>query len=207
MARKMTTMRDSMGQDIPIKYINKYDRARDKYTRRILARFRRIRSLMEQAVVDTLSDIEAIQEARETEPSAKGNFQCQSFDGLIQVAIDQSYNIRLDDRVREARDMMLDYARSLCAKAGSDASALFELVEEAFAANRSGGLAVGRVLSLCRRNITAPAWLRARKLLLDSIQTDLGKAYLRVSTRHSTQHDFKMLRLDIADCWPTGEEV
>lgn len=198
------TMRDSSGQDIPLKYISKYDRERDARTRRILARYLKARAVLEACLADSLADIEAIQTARETDANAKGNFQCQSFDGLIQVSIDQAWNIRLDDRVREARDIMLAYAQELCAKAGPDAQALFEIVQEAFAASKSGGLSIGRVLSICRRNITAPEWLRARKLLLDSIQTDKGRAYLRVYHRPDTQQDFAMLKLDIADCWPTA---
>ena len=196
------TMRDASGQDIPLKYVSKYDRERDARTRRILARYLKARAVLEACLADSLADIEAIQTARETDANAKGNFQCQSFDGLIQVAIDQAWNIRLDDRVREARDIMLAYAQELCAKAGPDAQALFEIVQEAFAASKSGGLSIGRVLSICRRNITAPEWLRARKLLLDSIQTDKGRAYLRVYHRPDTQQDFAMLKLDIADCWP-----
>ncbi len=202
--KKERTMRDNLGRDIPVKYVSRYDRERDARTRRILARYIKARSVLESCLADSLADIEAIQLARDTEVAAKGNFQCQSFDGLIQVAIDQAWNIRLDDRVREARDIMLAYAQGLCAKAGTDAQALFEIVQEAFAASKSGGLSIGRVLSICRRNITAPEWLRARKLLLDSIQTDKGRAYLRVYHRPDTQRDFAMLKLDIADCWPTA---
>ena len=198
------TMRDSSGQDIPVKYVSKYDRERDARTRRILARYLKARAVLESCLADSLADIESIQAARETEIGSRGNFQCQSFDGLIQVSIDQAWNIRLDDRIREARDIMLAYAKDLCAKAGADASALFEIVQEAFAASKSGGLSVGRVLSLCRRNITAPEWIHARKLLMDSIQTDKGRAYLRVYHRPDTQHDWAMVKLDIADCWPAA---
>lgn len=201
------TMRDSSGQDIPVKYVSKYDRERDARVRRILARFRKARAMLEQVVVESLADIDAVQAARDTEPGARGNFQCQSFDGLVQVSIEQAWNIRLDDRVKTARDIMLDYARGLCAKAGDDAQALFEIVSEAFNTTKGGGLSVGRVLSLCRRNITAPEWITARKMLLDSIQTDRGKAYLRVSVRPSAQQDFEMIQLNIADCWPVRSEA
>ena len=206
--QKITTMRDSSGQDIPIKYVSKYDRECDKRTRRVLARFQKARKVLEQTVVDTLADIESIQSERDTGLAARGNFQCQSFDGMIRVAIDQSWQIRLDDRVREARDRMLAYAKSLCDKAGdADALILYQLVEEVFAVGKSGGLSVGRVLSLCRRNIVAAEWQAARTLLLSSIKSDRGRAYIRVSVRPDAQHDFAMLRLDLADCWPVEKEV
>lgn len=202
------TMRDSTGKDVPVKYVNGYDKERDKRSRRILARTQKVRAVLEAFVSDSLGDIDAIRDARLEElgkgDAAKGNFTCQSFDGLIEIQINQQWSIRMDERVKAARDAMLDYAKRLCEKAGSDAGALFQIVEEAFAVGRTGNLSVGSVLRLCRRDIKAPEWIKAKEMLLASIQTDKGKAYLKVSTRPDTQHDFRAIRLDIADCWPVS---
>ena len=203
----MKTMRDNQGHDVPLKYVSKYDRVRDARVRRVHARAKKLRAAIEAYVRESLADVEAVLAAREGPRGEKGNIALSSFDGLVRVSIDQSWRIELDERVRQARDRMLNYAKSLCAKAGDDAKALFEIVEEAFAATRSGGLSVGRVLSLCRRNIAAPEWLAAKQMLLDSIKPERGKAYLRVETRASTQHDFRQLRLDVSDCWPVEGEV
>lgn len=204
------TMIDSTGAEVPTKYVNKYDKERDKRARRILARTQKVRTILESFVVDCLGDIDAIREARLEETgkgdAAKGNFTCQSFDGLVEIQINQQWSIRLDERVKTARDAMLDYAKRLCDKAGSDAGALFQIVEEAFAVGRTGNLSVGSVLRLCRRDIKAPEWIKAKEMLLASIQTDKGKAYLKVSSRPDTQHDFRAIRLDIADCWPVGQD-
>ena len=43
MARQMQTMRDSNGNDVPVKYVGRYDKARDRTARRILARFLKAR--------------------------------------------------------------------------------------------------------------------------------------------------------------------
>lgn len=204
------TMIDSTGAEVPTKYVNKYDKERDKRARRILARTQKVRTILESFVVDCLGDIDAIREARLEETgkgdAAKGNFTCQSFDGLVEIQINQQWSIRLDERVKQARDAMLAYAKKLCDKAGSDAGALFQIVEEAFAVGRTGNLSVGSVLRLCRRDIKAPEWIKAKEMLLASIQTDKGKAYLKVSSRPDTQHDFRAIRLDIADCWPVGQD-
>lgn len=200
-------MIDSAGNEIPVKYVDKYDRLRDAKCQRILARFQKARTMLEKVVTDTLKDIEDIQAARKTPEAERGNFSVNSFDSRIQVQVNQSYNIVLDDRVITARDAMLEYAKKLCLKAGeADGKVLFEMIQEAFAASKGGGLSVGRVLSLCRRNITAKEWVQARDLLMASISTDRGKAYLRVYTRPSIQHDFELLKLDVADCWPIENE-
>ena len=201
----MKTMRDNTGHDVPVKYVGKYDRLRDERTKRVLARFRKARSVLEAVVRDSLADIAAIQEARDTPVAEKGNFSVTSFDGLVKVAIDQAWHIELDDRVKEARDRMLGYAKRLCGKAGDDAAALLEIVEEAFAANSAGRLSVSRVMSLCRRNIQAREWTEARDMLLASLQPERGRCYIHVYARPDMQHDFEMIRLDLADCWPREE--
>ena len=201
----MKTMRDNLGHDVPLKYVAKYDRVRDAKTKRILGRFQQARAMLEKVVRESLADIAEIQEARETALAEKGNFSVTSFDGLVKVAIDQAWHIELDDRVKEARDRMLDYAKSLCAKAGPDATALLEIVEEAFAANSAGRLSVARVMSLCRRNIAAAQWKDARDMLLASLQPEKGRCYIHVYSRPDMQHDFQMVRLDLADCWPREE--
>lgn len=203
---KMKTMTDSNGYAIPVNRVSRFDKVRDRGCRRIEARFRKAREMLERLVKDCLEDVAAMQAARELPLAEKGNFQTSSFDGLIKVCVDQAWHIELDDRVKAARDQMLEYARSLCAKAGEDAVALYEIVEEAFAATKTGSLSIGRVLSLCRRNISAPQWVAARKMLLDSINPQKGRAYLRCETRPDTQHDFKQIRLDITDCWPVAKE-
>ena len=201
----MKTMRDNTGHDVPLKYVSKYDRLRDERTKRILSRFLKARKDLEKVVRDSLADIGAIQKGRETPLAEKGNFSVTSFDSLVKVAIDQCWHIELDDRVRDARDRMLAYAKSLCSKAGPDAAALLEIVEEAFAANSAGRLSVSRVLSLCRRSISAKEWTEARDMLLASLKPERGRCYIHVYQRPDMQHDFELVRLDLADCWPNDE--
>ena len=55
----MKTMRDNTGHDVPVKYVGKYDRLRDERTKRVLARFRKARAVLEAVVRDSLADIAA----------------------------------------------------------------------------------------------------------------------------------------------------
>jgi hypothetical protein len=54
-----------------------------------------------------------------------------------------------------------------------------------------------------RRDIRAPQWQEAKRLLSESMETRRGKSYLRVESRPDRQHDPVPIRLDIADCWPS----
>lgn len=211
MAKKTNIMIDSMGQEVPISYVSKYDRERDRLVKRIHSRWVKGRAYLERLMADSLADLDKIAQARGDAgldaTGDKGNMQVSSFDGLTTVGLVVRYQIHLDDRVQQARDLMLEYAQGLAKQlGGDDAQALLELIDEAFQASRSGQLSISRVLSLMRRDIKAPQWQQAKKLLTDSMETRRGKSYLRVESRISRQHDPEPVRLDIADCWPTDQE-
>ena len=111
-----STMTDAMGNQVPVRYVSKYDKARDRGVRRIHARWLKARAYLEQVMADSLDDLGKIAIVRDSAgiPSGeKGNLQVSSFDGLITVGLNVRYEIHLDERVVKARELMLDYARSL----------------------------------------------------------------------------------------------
>lgn len=201
----MTTMRDSLGNDIPLKYVSAYDRLRDRMTRRVLARFVKARGVLESVVKDSIADLDTLKGGRE-KLGEKGNFQASSFDGLIKVAIKQQYNIRLDERVVRARELMLEYVNGVLDRvSGVDVSALRLLVEAAFKANSQGYLSTGKVLALLRMEVNSEKWRQAKQILQDALKPERGKQYLVCEVRRSAQDDFRPIRLDLADCWPEEE--
>ena len=88
---------------------------------------------------------------------------------------------------------------------GVDVSALRLLVKEAFKANSQGFLSTGRILSLMRMEVNNEKWREAKMILQEALKPEKGKQYLQCEKRNSTQGDFRAIRLDIADCWPTEE--
>lgn len=206
MPKTISTMRDSNGCDVPTKYVSHYDKLRDKLARRILARFRKSRAVLEATVRESIADLDELKGGKER-LGEKGNFQARSFDGLIQVSIRQQYNILLDERVVRARELMLGYVEGVLAKiGGNDAQAMKLIVAEAFKANAQGFLSTGKIMALLRMEIDNADWREAKKILQDSVRPQKGKRYLACEVRSSTQDDFRQIRLDIADCWPKGEE-
>lgn len=205
-----STMRDANGNDIPLRYVSAYDKARDKACRRVLARFMKERAALERLVADCIADLQALAATKES-VGAKGNFSARSFDGLIQVSIRQQYNILLDERVVRARELMMAYVDAVLARVGGDdAKALRLIIAEAFKANAQGFLSAGKILSLLRMEIADPGWREAKAILQDAIRPTKGKRYLFCEARPSTQEEFRAIRLDIADCWPAaakGEEA
>ena len=64
MSKPITTMRDSNGQDVPVKYVSAYDKLRDRVTRRVEARFHKARAVLEAVVSDSIADLDALMAAR-----------------------------------------------------------------------------------------------------------------------------------------------
>lgn len=206
MEKPMSTMIDSNGNEVPTKYVSKYDKARDKVVNRIHKRFLVARKQLETLVAESIAELQELSHLKES-LGTKGNYSASSFNGLARVSIRQRFDIRLDERVAKAREMMLGYIDGVLSRVGdADAQALRLIVNEAFRVNSSGFLSTGRIMSLLRMEINNADWVQAKLLLQDSLKPQKGKQYLMCEARPDTQHDFQQVRLDIADCWPVAKE-
>ena len=202
----MKTMTDVNGQEVPVKYVSAYDKARDSITRRIFTKFKSQRAALEKLVAESVVLLDELKGGKDKH-GVKGNFSARSFDGLIQVSIRQKYNIILDERVVRARELMLEYVNSILNRVeGVDVSALKLLVDAAFKANSQGFLSTGKVLSLLRMEVKSEKWREAKEILQNALMPQKGKQYLVCEVRKSAQDDFSAIRLDLADCWPSDEE-
>ena len=199
--KKENLWTDINGDQVPAKYVSKFDKARDAVSRRILKRFNAGRKVLEQIVRESIEDLDGLMKLKES-VGAKGNFQTSSFDGLIQVSIDQQYNIQLDERVARARELMLEYVNSELSRLDKDTTFLRKLVEDSFRANAKGYLPISSILKLTRYEVKDARWNEARGILQDAMKPVPGKRYLNCRVRDTPQQDFKTIRLDLADCWP-----
>lgn len=199
--KKENLWTDINGDQVPAKYVSKFDKARDAVSRRILKRFNAGRKVLEQIVRESIADLDGLMKLKES-VGAKGNFQTSSFDGLIQVSIDQQYNIQLDERVARARELMLEYVNSELSRLDKDTTFLRKLVEDSFRANARGYLPISSILKLTRYEVKDERWNEARGILQDAMKPVPGKRYLNCRVRNTPQQDFKTIRLDLADCWP-----
>ena len=199
------TMTDSAGNSVPAKYVTAYDKKRDAAVRKILKRWQAAREALERVHAETLADLDALAKLRHAEGigvAEKGNMQISSFDGNITVGLHQRYEVRLDDRVAQAREIMLEYAQNLIkGMGGDDGKALMEIVRQTFDPSKSGNLSMAKISALLKMDIRHGDWLTAKQMIIDAMTPAKGKCYLRVEHRPDRQHDMQGIRLDIADCW------
>lgn len=207
-------MTDSDGNQVPLKHVNPYDRTRDKKVRAIVGRWIKARKVVESCVAECLKDLDDLRGERSRLPNGalgpRGNFSVSSFDGLFNVQIKQNYNITLDARAGQARDMMFAYADRMVGKvqdvAGVDVLFLRDMIATTFKTSSTGQLSIGKVFDLIRLDVRDAEWLKARALLQESMDSQRGKAYLVVAIKPDRQHPAETIRLDAADCWPIVQE-
>ena len=105
------TMTDAQGQQVPLAYVKPYDRERDRLARRNKARWEKARAVIERVYQETAADLESIEalaaDGRQDRAlGKKGNFQFTSFDGLIQISRSARYELRFDERLRTAQEII-----------------------------------------------------------------------------------------------------
>jgi hypothetical protein len=203
------TMTDAQGQQVPLAYVKPYDRQRDRLARRCKARWEKVRAVIERAYLDTAADLETIEALAadgrtDRKLGKRGNFQFTSFDGLIQVARSARYELRFDERLRTAQEII---EAIISEKAeGADAD-LAELVKGIFRPTSDGLLSQARVMGLFRLKIKHPRWSEAMDLIRESIESRRGKNILSVRTKSSRDTDWSALLLDIASCGPDASST
>lgn len=200
------TMVDGQGNVVPLRYVKKYDRERDRIARRILARWIKTRSQLRACYEETLADIEALEiQAAGSERKLggeKGNLTFQSFDGLVQIARLARYELRFDERLQAARDLI--YAMLEDKTAGIDAD-IAVIIRGVFAPSSEGMLSRSRVLGLLRYDIRNPSWVRAMDLIRESISSKRGKTLLAVSQKANREAEWESILLDVAKVADGGE--
>lgn len=201
-------MTDAQGNQVPVKYVKRYDRERDRIARRVLARWIRVRTAIEACYRETEADIETIEalageERTDRKMGKKGNFQFCAFDGLIQVARSARYELRFDERLRVAQEIIEGIIREKAAGIDED---LAELVKGVFRPSSDGLLSQARVMGLFRLRIKHPEWARAMALIQESIESRRGKNLLSVRVKTSADAEWEGVLLDIAAVADVGEE-
>lgn len=201
-------MIDAQGDAVPVRHVKPYDRQRDKLARRCLARWERGREVIAKIYADTTSDVERIEalaaEGRtgSRKPGVKGNFQFGSFDGSILVSRSARYELRFDERLQVAQDLIEEM---IAAKAEGIDEDLAVILKDVFRPTSDGLLSQARVMGLFRHKIKHPLWLQAMDLIRESIESRRGKNLLSVRKRNAAG-EWESVLLDIAAVAATQDQ-
>lgn len=203
------------GNRVPIEAIGKYDRKKEVIVQRFVRRREKARVDLLNLTAAEVDDLQALVKLRAEEAGVelalRGNMQISSYDCDTKVALKTTYNIKLDDTAKEACRMMREHLIADISKStdmeDESTRAILHMLDKAFTPNRSGTLSYAKVNEILELQISAPAWIKAKNMLINSIESHRGRSYVEVAQRKSRQHKFHAIIIDLADCWPDGVVV
>jgi hypothetical protein len=203
------TMTDAQGQQVPVRYVSRYDRQRDRLVRQIAHDWVRERARIEDLYEDTETRLRLLEDLAakgrtDRKLGRRGNFQASSFDGLIQASRSARYELRFDDRLRVAQEIIEEIIRQKAEGIDEDLAAL---VQGVFRPTSDGLLSQARVMGLFRLKIKHPRWQEAMDLIRDSIESRRGKNLLSVRMKVNRDAEWESVPLDIAAAAPVANAV
>lgn len=193
-------MIDAQGQQVPRRYVKKYDRERDRLVRGIAADWQKARAALQatyartDAALRKLEDMAA--EGRlERKLGRRGNFQACSFDGLVQASRSARYEMRFDERLRVAQTIIEGIIQEKAEGIDED---IATLIKGVFRPTSDGLLSQSRVLGLFKLKIKHPRWAEAMDMIRDSIESRRGKNLMAVRMKATRDAEWESILLDIA---------
>jgi hypothetical protein len=178
--------RDETGRSIPVEYISKVTRQKERYAGKILKESERITKDLINFKADISKLCDEIFEAQMKEfkvnPDYKGNFTWFNFDRSIKVEVQVNERIEFDDLTIKACKAKLD--EYLDENIDSKAEFVKELITDAFSTSK-GKLDTKKVMSLMkyRTKIMHPNFQDALSLLGEAIRRPDSKKYYKVWSR------------------------
>jgi len=202
------TMIDAQGVAVPVRYIKKYDRERDRIARRIHARFMKAQEHLRTVKRECFADIEKLvqmaeQDAEVSLGGVKGNVQFRSFDGSITVSLDMQARTEFDERLALAQKLILEAVAEMTAAANAD---LAEIARRAFEPRKSGRMDMQRIRDLRNYKVEHPKWRKACEIIGECERLVGTRQYIRVAERRAPDAKPVNITLDIATIDAGGAE-
>ena len=203
----MKTMLDSLGNEVPVRYVKPLDRARDRAVRRLFARALKLNADLAVFRQECLAEIAGFVERAQKEYGVelggdKGGVILSSFDGSIKIERRNTETIAFDERLQMAQKLLTEWIAEKTDGADQD---LQKVIHSAFYA-RKEGLRTARILSLTRLAIRGEKWEQAMRLIRDSIQANAGRPHARFY-RKMENGQFAFVPLDIAQVADPSNET
>ncbi len=177
---------DESGQEVPIKYVTKPAREREKNASTIIKGAKTINRQLNDFKSDVIAICKDVyskaMEEYNAKADSKGNFTWFNFDRSIKIEVSINERIDFDDLTIQACKSKFDEFLSI--NVSSKLEMVKEMVSDVFSTSR-GKLDAKKVMSLLKYSdkITDPLFQEAVSLLKSSIRRPDSKTYFRIWER------------------------
>jgi hypothetical protein len=179
------TMRNALGQDVPVRLVKDIDRLRNDLVLDMVERFERqhreLRALKEHATKELEAFLQlSASRFGEDLGGKKGNVTIYSYDGRYKIVRSVADNLVFDEGLAAAKSLIDQYLTDVVAGSHPEARLL---IEHAFRPNKAGQISAGAILGLRTIGINDERWITAMHAINESIKVMSSKAYVRVYRR------------------------
>lgn len=188
---------NAQGHLVPVSLISPLDMQRDELVRTIVDKARHLQFLLEAFKELVHDDINAHMQLSADEYDVQlggemGNLTLSTLDGsmAVKVAIDRP--IFFDERIHSAK-VLID--ECLEEWSGDNAN-LKALIHDVFKTNSKGSLDAKRIMTLNKHKITDDRWLKAMRIINDSIDRTRTKQYIRFYERGGEENKLMQISLN-----------
>lgn len=169
---------DASGHEVPVEYIDKTIKQRDKIVHSVIAKAQRLNKRLEQeklAVVKSIQDYLASVAGKYGE-SWKGNTTLYNFDKTLKIEVNISEHIEFDERLQIAKSK-IDH----CIERWSEGSRkeIATLIGSAFKVDKKGCINTKLILGLRQHKFDDDEWKEAMDIISDAICVVNSKAYYK----------------------------
>jgi Protein of unknown function (DUF3164). len=176
------TMRNALGQDVPVSLVKEVDQLRDGVVMDLVTRFARQRNVLMALKKHTVDEIETFlklsaERFKQDVGGKKGNVTLYSYDGRYKVVRSVSDNMVFDEGLSSAKNL-IDQCLTDWGKGSRPETRL--IIDRAFRPNTAGRVSTSAILSLRTLAINDPRWIMAMHAISESLKAMSSKAYYRV---------------------------
>ena len=189
---------DGKGDFVPVRYITKLDKEKDKIVVKLSEKALKLHAQMENFKKEVMSEIENYIQTAEKfyevdEKTIVGNKSLTDFANTLRVELSVNKTLAFDEKLGIARGLIDE-----CIEAWSEGAntKLLALVEQAFKTDKRGRIDRDRILGLRKLDISDEKWQKAMKIIGDSLTVVDKKSYIRFQRK--TDGRWNTIPLDIA---------
>jgi hypothetical protein len=182
MSQTESTMKNALGQDVPMRLVKDVDRTRDALVIDLVERFeeagRNLAALKKHATGELEAFLQLSAERFGTDLGGKkGNVTLYSYNGRYKVVRSVQDLVVFDEGLASAKELV---DRCLTEWGSESRPELRMIIEKAFRPNSSGRVSTSAILGLRTLAINDERWITAMHAISESLKVMSSKAYIRV---------------------------
>jgi hypothetical protein len=192
------TMRNALGQDVPVELVKPVDKLRDEVVRELCREYEEAESILSALKEKVRNDLEAFLEISSSRSGEdlggkKGNVTVYSYDGALKIVRNVRAQMVFDEGL-EAAKRLIDECLNDWAGEGQKETRL--IIDRILRPNALGRVNTASVLSLRSLAINDDRWIRAMAAISDNLKAINSQESIR-AYRRTADGGWEMIRADM----------